>query len=71
MTTSKIKEAIRKILIKRSGVYDINDILIHFDTIIFDTNEYIVYYETFNGSQWSFKEEATIKLTEVVFNLED
>lgn len=71
MTTSKIKEAIRKIIFKRSGVYNISNIFIHFDTTIFDTNEYVVYYETYNGVQWSQTKEETIKLTEVLFNIED
>lgn len=71
MKTSKIKESIRKIIFKRSGAYHIDDVLIDFDRIIFDTNEYIVYYETYNGVQWSQTKEETIKLTEVVFNIED
>jgi hypothetical protein len=67
--TSKVKEAIRKILKRKESIMDDGDIDISFHSTIFNDSSYVIYYNTWEGRCWSPIKEHEIKLTEVLFNI--
>ena len=69
--TSKIKEAIIKILKRENSKSEDSDIDISFNSTIFNDSSYVIYYSTWEGNGWSKRKEQEIKLTEVLFNIEE
>ncbi len=69
--TSKVKEAIRKILKRKHSISEDIDIDIMFSQTIFNDSSYVIYYNTWEGRGWSPIKEHEIKLTEVLFNIEE
>jgi hypothetical protein len=69
--TSKVKEAIRKILKRKESISDDADIDISFSSTIFNDSSYLIYYNTWEVNFWSPVKEQEIRLTEVLFNIEE
>jgi hypothetical protein len=68
--TSKIKNAIKKIIMNDNSISDEGDLSVDWTTIQFDEHNYRVGFRVFNGIDWNIK-FSTIKLTRVLFCLED
>jgi hypothetical protein len=71
MVNNKIKAAIKKIIMNDNSISDEDDLQIYWEDTVFENSGYIVYFLIFTGSEWSPPKINTIKLTKVLFFLED
>ena len=54
-----------------NSISDENDLQMYWDDIMFNDNSYTVYFIIFTGREWSEPRYQNLKLTRVIFCLED